>query len=424
MSRLTTRIVRAAAAAAAALLAGPAGCGTAAQGGEQVTIMVPWSGAEFTAFYRLIETFESATRIHVNVEVTRAQTEQLDAAVQADAPPDLAVLPSVGAVDQYVDRGELRPITGIDPEHFLQPFRGLMTTAGGTVYAVPVKADVKSLIWYDPRYTAAPPTDPRALGRLAAGKTGFWCLGLESGPTSGWPGADWIADLYLAGNGVDAYESWLTGVPEWSTSPSIRAAWDTWAALVRESTASSATTPFGAAAAGMTKPAGRNCRMAHGALAAMGFPTTLAPGRDYDFAAPDAPTPLEVSADFLGMFTRGNPAALELIQYLAGAPVQTEWVRQPGGYALSANDQVPAGAYPGPVEKRIAALLQPDSGHPLCFSAADMMKPDLSTAFYQAVVDYVEAPSTLDSLLAGLQTTQSLTQTRQIRASAICSTPS
>ena len=416
MSARRIRIARVV--AALGLLAASAGCGGTAHGGS-VTIMVPWSGAEFDAFYSVIKQFEATTGVDVQVEVTRAQTEQLDAAVQAGDPPDLAVLPSVGAVDQYAIAHELQPLD-IDPAAFVEPFRGLMSV-GATVYAVPVKADVKSLIWYDPKVSAQPPTNPDAQEALGAGRTDYWCLGLESGPTSGWPGADWIADLLLAEQGVGPYEKWLSGSPDWTASL-VENAWNTWADLVGGSTGGAATTAFNDAAAGMVA-ATPKCRLAHGALSAMGFSTSLSPGGDYDFAVPAKPAPLEVSADFLGMFTAHNPEAEALIDYLSSTKAQTMWVQEPGGYAFSANSNVKVAAYPDEIERNIAALLQPGSGHPLCFGAADMMRPDLSTAFYQAVVNYTEIPNstTLTKLLDGLDTTQDVTGASQIPPDKICS---
>ncbi|HEY3872114.1 MAG TPA: ABC transporter substrate-binding protein [Actinocrinis sp.] len=420
MSATTARITRCA--AALGLLAAAAGCSGSSQGAT-VTIMVPWSGPEFAAFYNVAEQFARKNHFTLDFEVTRAQTDQLNAAVKAGDPPDLAVLPSVGAVDQYANPKvrDLQPLD-IQSKDFFQPFRGLMTdgVANGTVYAVPVKADVKSLIWYDPKHTAAPSTDPAA---LEASKD-RWCLGLESGPTSGWPGADWIADLFLAENGATAYENWLKGAPEW-TGPLVQRAWNTWESLVvvGDSTADSATTAFGDAAAGMYQSS--TCRLAHGALAAMAFPASLNAGSDYDFVVPAAPAPLEVSADFLGMFTRNNPDAVALINYLSGAAAQAMWVHEPGGYAFSANSQVSPSAYPNDVERRIAALLRPDSGHPLCFGAADMMAPDMSTSFYQSVMYYVEdsTPSTLATQLSGLDRSQNEFGSSPVSEKSICSSP-
>ena len=59
MSARRIRIARVV--AALGLLAASAGCGGTAHGGS-VTIMVPWSGAEFDAFYSVINWPEVAER--------------------------------------------------------------------------------------------------------------------------------------------------------------------------------------------------------------------------------------------------------------------------------------------------------------------------------------------------------------------------
>jgi alpha-glucoside transport system substrate-binding protein len=149
-----------------------------------------------------------------------------------------------------------------------------------------------------------------------------------------------------------------------------------------------------------------SCSLDHGALSAMGFASRLRPGEDYDFVTTSPRPPLEVSADFVGMFTPHSPNATALITYLSSTAAQTAWVKQTGGYAFSADADVPPSAYPSGVERRIAAMLQPRSGYTLCFSAADMMQPDLSAAFYRAVLDYVADAGKLTDLLRGLKAVQ------------------
>ncbi len=356
-------------AALAGLLAGSAACSSPAQ--DTVTIMVPWSGTEFDAFYSLVQQFQKQhPSIKIEYLATRAQSEQLDAAVQAGHPPDLAVVPSIGTVGEYIHpangRTGLARLGGdgnIDPSAFVEPFRGLMTLDGG-VYVVPIKADVKSLIWYDSARSAAPPTTPDALRALSAERSDVWCLGLDSGATSGWPGADAIADLVLEKDGADAYAGWLSGTTSWSSSQ-VRDAWSTWYGFIRKSDGDqptkALTTPFG----------------------------------DADFASPSAGVPLQVSADFLGMFATDNPGAKLLLDYLAEKSTQQAWVNYPGADAFSAESAVAPSAYPTPVQQRIAALLQPNAGRTLCFSIADAMQPNLAAAFYQAVTGYVAEPSAL-----------------------------
>ncbi|WP_438490150.1 extracellular solute-binding protein [Streptomyces sp. S186] len=406
MNTLITRLTRCA--LTLALLLTAAACGDG-QSPDRLTVMVPWSGAEFQAFYSVLKSFHDDTGIQVDVEVTRAQAQQLDAAVAAHATPDLAVLPSVGALDHYAVNGRLQPLGAVTKD-YREPFRGL-ATVHGKVYAVPVKADVKSLIWYNPAATRTPP--PSALPDLQTRtrrNLGAWCLGLASGPTSGWPGADWIADLLLAGSGTGGqggrgdYEKWLSGNLTWN-SPQVSRAWETWRTLVTDSLRGAAVRAYGDAAGGMTahRP---TCSLAHGSLSAMGFPDSAHAGTAYDYVTsiPESARRLEVSADYIGMFTN-KPSAQALITYLSRTDVQRDWVNKPGGYAFSADTEVTPTQYNNPVQRRIATMLQPHSGYTLCFSAADAMTPDLSAAFYRAVLDYA-AGDPLQPLLRRLDAIQ------------------
>lgn len=387
MRRLTAPLVRWV--LVLGLLVAAAGCGEPDP--DRVTIMVPWSGAEFRAFYSVIKTFEQGTGIEVDVQVTRALTQQLDAAVAADAAPDLAVLPSVGAIAEYQKDGTLQPLD-VDTDSFVRPFREL-TTKGGVVHAVPVKADVKSLVWYDPdEGTAKPPRTWTALGS----RPDRWCLGLESGPTSGWPGADWIADILLSESGVGTYQDWVAGQVKWDSTP-VEAAWKAWHDLVGSSLDGATTRRFSDAADGMTD---HTCSLGHGTLSAMAFPQDAVKAGTYTYVTPSPNRALEVSADFVGKFTRDNDSADRLISYLASTRAQQAWVNGPG-YALSADEKVTS--YDNDTQERIAGMLR--SGYTLCFSAADAMDPDVSAAFYRAVLNYANGAD-LTELLKALDRVQ------------------
>ncbi|GGL05545.1 ABC transporter substrate-binding protein [Streptomyces flaveus] len=365
---------------ALALLLGAVGCGESKQ---RVTIMVPWSDDEFRAFDSVVRAFEDEHdgRIEVDVQVTRDLTQQLDAAVVADAPPDLAVLPSIAALHKYAGE-KLSSLEEMDTSSFVQPFRGL-GMEGGKVYAVPVKADVKSLVWHGPDVTGPLPRSWPAF----RDRTERWCLGLESGPVSGWPGADWIADILLAQEGVATYKKWLSGGADWDSKPMVQA-WTTWRDLVEKRGLDGASTrEFRAATAGMTKPSA-TCSLSHGALSATAFEQRDVKDGKYRFEAP-TPKLLQVSADYIGKFTKeddpDNASADELIAYLASPEGQRAWVNAPTSYALSAHEAVTR--YDNSTTQRdLASLLRSDAT--LCFSAADAMDPDVSAAFYRAVLDY------------------------------------
>ncbi|MEU6535375.1 ABC transporter substrate-binding protein [Streptomyces sp. NPDC047000] len=386
MRRLTAALLRGA--LVLGLLLSPVACG--APGRERVTIMIPWSDREFRAFYAVVKRFErDHPGIDVEPQVTRALNQQLDAAVAADAEPDLAVLPSVGAIAKYRKEGALRKLD-IGTEAYVQPFRGL-GMSGGDVYAVPVKADVKSLVWYDARSTD-PPT-----GNVTAPRTGLgrWCLGLESGPTSGWPGADWIADILLSAQGPGPYTAWATGTGKWNDGP-VRDAWTRWGKLVAGSLKDAPTRHFSDAPEGT---AGKGCSLSHGALSAMPFASAQVTDDRYTYV-PSSRDALQVSADFVGQFTR-NRSAGEFLRYLAGTQAQQAWVNEPG-FALSADHEVTE--YGNTVQGRIAAILR-SSRYTLCFSAADAMDPDVSAAFYRAVLEYANGTA-LTPLLTALDKVQ------------------
>jgi alpha-glucoside transport system substrate-binding protein len=386
------------------LCAASAACGTAVPSGP-VTIMIPWDpvtdAGEYNAFMTVIHQFEDNTGIQVQPEVSRAVSEQLDADLAVGHPPDVVDLPNPGTVDQYRGKG-LQPL-GISLRDYAQPWRGLAMLGTRTVYAVPVKADIKGLIWYATDAITSPPATWTALETLSGHGTP-WCLGLASGSASGWPGADWITDILLSSYPVGTYEAWLHGELPWN-STQVSSAWSEWGALMRNGTAvhggssGALITPYNQAL-----PAG-HCALEHGALSATGLTSTTGYNYMRFPSVSGAASPVMVSGDFMALFS-DNPDARELLAYLASDAAQRLWVSQPGGHAFSADEAVRPADYPRGPQPAIASLLQPAAGSTLCFSAADLMVPDVSTAFYQAVLDYVNDPGGLQGWLRGLQKTQ------------------
>jgi len=380
-----------------------------------VTILVAWSGTELTAFKdTVIRGFEAAyPGTTVQVESTRALETELDADLQQGDPPDIAALPSIGAIGQYAAQGALQPLDGlVSSRAYGQPWSTLIRPQpGGPIYAVPVKADVKSLIWYDPQAlrqdtpgTRLPATLPQLATlsqRLSRAGYPPWCLAVSSPPTSGWPGADWIADLLLASDGPAAYQQWADGQLTW-TSPQVTSAWRAWNSLtgpgggIDHGPASALTTTIGS-----VHPSASGCLLSHGTYVDQGFPASARYGTDYAFFPfPSASGAIQVSADFVGLF-RATPAAASLIRYMTSTAAQQAWVGYPGADGFSPSSQVRPSAYPSPVTRSIAALLT--SGRELCFGAADAMAPDLGAAFDHAVLWDLAQPSALTkTILPGL----------------------
>jgi alpha-glucoside transport system substrate-binding protein len=386
---------------AAGLTMGLAACGSGAAGGS-VTVLVPWAAGtdEYAAFLAVANEFRHETGITVTPQITRALTQQLNADHQANHLPDIADLPSPSAVVDEYQHGGLVP-TDIDLSSYAEPWRSLAQPAKGTVLAVPVKADIESLLWYNTQTDTSPPQNWAALTSLSAHGTP-WCLGLASGPTSGWPGADWISDILLSTTSAGVYKKWLSGVLNW-TKPPVSTAWQQWGTLLRDGSAV-ADGRLGALTNMFNKPIDGQCQLKHGALSATGLTSTA--GYDYvPFpSASGAASQVTVSGDFMALFTTNNPSAKEFLKYLATPQAQELWVSRPG-FAFSADKAVSLASYPPGVQRRLAQLMR-DPSVTLCFTASDMMTSDVSAAFFQAVLDYVNNPGSLPSSLAGLEETQ------------------
>jgi alpha-glucoside transport system substrate-binding protein len=395
---------------AVGLCIGCAACGSGPQR-VPVIILVPWDKTtdpgEYNAFMKVIHAFTTKTGIQVSVQISRGESQQLDADLAAHDPPDIADFSSPAAVAQYRGKG-LKPLRGFQSnlQDYSEPWRSLAMLGTSTVYSIPVKVDIQSLLWYPVSAEKNPPTTFTELQSISRQSGTPVCLGLANGAESGWPGAKWIEDILASEYRAGAYKDWLAGTLAWN-SDEVASAWEEWAALIRNSAAvprgaqGPLTTPF-------NQPMNTSqCVLKHGALITTGLKSTAR----YSFvrfpSAAGGTSPLIVSGDFMGLFTT-HPNAMKLLAYLVSPQAQDLWVHQAGGDAFSADQKVPVTEYPPGAQQAIARLLRPVAGTTFCFAADDLMVPDMAVAFWHAVLDYVNNTSTrqLSSLLDGLQLTQ------------------
>ncbi|HSV66958.1 MAG TPA: ABC transporter substrate-binding protein [Mycobacteriales bacterium] len=406
---------------------GVGGCSSAARHGS-VTVLATWTGGEADDFKKALDRFERDKHIHVNYVGTRDVDQVLLTDVRNGTPPDIAILPNPGGLAAYRDK--LKPLDDVLKEQknaYSQSWQRLQRLGKERepLVAVPVKADLKSIVWYPTRlgYQTQPKTvqSPVDLTRrmVRAGVRQPWCLGMSSPPLSGWPGTDWIEDILLHQQGSDAYGQWASGELPW-TSLKVQQAWETWhdiisgRGLVKDKSvaASALLTNFADAGRPMfAKSPG--CSMEHQASFIMKFyrdpkrqnGRTLRPGTNFDFfpfsdlreqPGPGQPArpALEVSADLAVMFNDTSQAR-DLMRYLASPQ---------GGVsgAFSANKRVAPDSNDS-VSMSIHKMLTSDE-NTLCFDASDFMPATMSTGFNQAVREYLAnpAPTRLGELLTDL----------------------
>lgn len=344
---------------------------------EPVTILGTWTAKQAEQFEAVLRDFG----IPFRYQGTAAQREVLLSKVQSGEPPDIVIMPGLGELAEYADRDLLEPLDGLyDPRQYGAPWMSAGSPSGHA-YWVPVKADLKSLVWY--REGETPGTSPAPLKS--------WCIGMGDDGASGWPGTDWIEDLVLQREGPELYEKWALGKggEKWWRSAPVRDAWKAWADLLGQDERAAERAlltdhrgePDGN---GLLFDGPEGCALEHQGSFARSFYRDDAEHARLTDSAPLLPggdgrvRGHEVTGDFAALFS-DRPEARELIERLASKKGQQKWAA--GADVFSANRQVTREG--DAVEAGIARRL---GAGPRCLDASDVMAPAVRDAFYEAVL--------------------------------------
>jgi alpha-glucoside transport system substrate-binding protein len=148
---------------------------------------------------------------------------QLRIRVDGGNPPAVALTPQPGSICVFADDGHLTSledmgfdIAEMETNHG-KFWMDLGLCADGQHYGIPWFPNYKSIIHYNKTaFDAAgyqiPVTweDLIALSeQMVADGTAPWCFGFGAGGATGWPGTDWIEDIFVRTAGADAYTQWF-----------------------------------------------------------------------------------------------------------------------------------------------------------------------------------------------------------------------
>jgi alpha-glucoside transport system substrate-binding protein len=231
--------------------------------GTQVTVFGPESSDEEAgAIIDALALFTADTGIEVTYTGARDFSDQINAQVAGGNAPDIAIYPQPGKVADFAREGFILPVPDavVGATAWDAAFLGF-GNVDGVQYGMPNKADLKSLVWYKPKSFAdkgytVPETYTEFSDMVetmaAAGDTPL-CVGIESGPATGWTFTDWTEEMVLRFEGGDVYDQWVNhDIP--FNDPRIVAQmqavidlWDENSGITTfASEGSIATTPFGA----------------------------------------------------------------------------------------------------------------------------------------------------------------------------------
>jgi alpha-glucoside transport system substrate-binding protein len=203
------------------------------------------TGVEGEAMTGFFDVYNAEVGSNITYNAVAEFEEQLRIQVDGGNPPAVAFTPQPASICAYADDGHLVSLEdmGFDiaamEENHSKYWMDLGVCDDGNHYGIPWFPNFKSVVFYhEPTFTAngyeIPETyeDLIALSeQIVADGLTPWCFGLESGTASGWPGTDWIEDIYVRQNGSDMYAQWYKHEIPFN-DPTVVTAFDTFGEIL------------------------------------------------------------------------------------------------------------------------------------------------------------------------------------------------
>ena len=191
-------------------------------GDGSVTIYGGYGEAQAAAFQQALTEFGEANGIEITFEALAAYDTDIQVAIESGQEPDIGMWPQPGGLKNLAEY--LVPLdTVFDtsvPLGTLVPGWGSLAEVDGVLYGLPVSANQKSLVFYNPAAFASAgyevpgsEAELQALeAKIIADGSGYpWCAGIESGGATGWAFTDWMEQYVLGLHGSDVYAQWVSG---------------------------------------------------------------------------------------------------------------------------------------------------------------------------------------------------------------------
>ncbi|MEU9761088.1 ABC transporter substrate-binding protein [Streptomyces sp. NPDC001834] len=206
--------------------------------GEKLSVAAVWTGAEQANFVKVLEEFEKRTGATVTfVPAQDPIINFLGTKIAGGQPPDVAMIPQVGAIQQAAEKKWAKPVGAEARAQLARNYAKVwqdLGTVDGTQYAVYFKAANKSLIWYNAKaFENAGASEPKTWKDFLATAETVSASGVTPvsvGGADGWTLTDWFENIYLSQAGPEKYDQLAKHEIKW-TDPSVKDALTTLAEL-------------------------------------------------------------------------------------------------------------------------------------------------------------------------------------------------
>jgi alpha-glucoside transport system substrate-binding protein len=350
--------------------------------GVSLEVAAKWTGEEQKNFEQVLKAFSDKTGAKVTYASTGEDTgAYLGPRIQGGSPPDVAILPQPGLVQQYADQDALKPL-GADVTKEIDanytPYWKELGSADGQVYGVLIKAAHKSLVWYRSQaFEEAGVQPPTTWDELI--KAGQTIADSGTPPfsfcgASGWTLTDLFENVYLSTAGPEKYDQLSKHEIPW-TDASVATALEKIAEIVgkkeflAEGNSGALQTDFPTC---VTKVYGQDeAAMVIEAdfVAVTAVESGAKVGEEakyFPFPKVGDTSPVVLGGD-VAVAMKDSPGAMALLQFLASKEGGEVWAKLPG--YLSPNKNVSPDNYPDPLTKALGETI---------VSAGDSVRYDMS----------------------------------------------
>ena len=192
-------------------------------GGAVVTMNGPErSEEEAGALIAIVGAFAEANNIDFTYTGDADWESNINVQVEGGSPPNIAMFPQPGKLAEFAREGALKPLSDNVVESvniFWNEGASGYGNVDGVQFGVPIKSDLKSIVWYQPaQFAAAGYEVPETWDEFTAlvdqmaadGERKPLCVGIESGTATGWPFTDWVEEMVLRQSGPEVYDQWVT----------------------------------------------------------------------------------------------------------------------------------------------------------------------------------------------------------------------
>jgi alpha-glucoside transport system substrate-binding protein len=398
--------------------------GDTAEGDGSISIFSLWGGSEQEAFQKVLDQFTQDTGIDTNYESARDFLPVIRTRLAADNPPEVAILPRPGFVDELARDEALIPLEdlGLDVDAINENYSDTwidLATFEDTTYGVVAKANSKSTVWYKPNSFQQNgyeiPTEWQGLldiqDQYKTKNMVPWAVGAQ-GDENSWTLTDWFEQIYARQAGPDMYRQLFeTGEIPFNDQSVKDALTEMLKVVNDENVAGGIDTVLGISfvdAIGRVFGKNPSAEMFYeggfvGGIATGQVNTDLRPGQDIDFFEfpqfdeDDAGTVVgagDVAAAFVN-----NEDVARLLEYLATPEAGRIWVST--GAIASPNEGVSDADYPNDLVTKEATQLK--EAQTFLFDGSDLLPGTLGQNFGTLLQNVIRNPDNVDSLLDDYQ---------------------